>query len=268
MRPLRRLSLESEYFFLGLKNNIPVTYGSGTVCFDQVEVAANIFSSFRQGESTFIYAQLMRAFYQIFGTNSFLVQKFQIGAEENTDALKSGAFWFYHKLGFHPIDKKITKFAEEENRKRQRTKGYRSSTQALEKLATSDMRFSVKGSTTIADKLSLPGLALLMSEYLSENTNTLKQVNEACKTLHINDLSGWTRPERYWFEQFCPLVLHIPDISNWTKSEREELAVLIKAKGSPSEFEYIRRWNKHKGFQKALFALSKKGQKILKKLVD
>jgi hypothetical protein len=268
MKPLRRFPLESEYFFLGLKNNIPITYGSGTICIDQIEVAANIFNSFRQGESVFIYAQLMRTFHQMFKTRSFLVQKFQIGAEENEDALKSGAFWFYYKLGFRPIDKDIAIFAEREDKKRQRVKGYRSPLHVLEKLATSDMRFFVTGKSTPADKLCLPGLALLMSKYRGAESNSPKIVRDVCKVLHIDNFSQWSGAERYWFEQFGPLLMNIPDLSHWTKSELKDLGSLVKSKGRPSELEFIHGLMTHKRFLKVLFSLSKKGQKILPKLME
>jgi hypothetical protein len=276
MKPDRRFALESGYFFIGLKNNIPITYGSGTLCFDQVEAAINIFSSFRQGESALLYSQLMRVFHQVFGTRTFLVEKFQIGAENNEDAIKSGAFWFYYKLGFRPVEPAIAALAESEDKKCQRAPGYRCSTRVLEKLATADMRYFVTGSTTLADKISFCGIALLVSGHLGNGSGSAKEarsktlakaMNDVCRTLRIDDLSKWSVPERFWFKQFTPLVAHIPNLSKWTKSEKQDLVSLIRAKGKPSEVEYIRRWNAHKRFQQALCSLSKEGQKIRKRLI-
>jgi len=275
MKPSRRFSLESTYFFLGLKNNIPITYGSGTLCFDQAEVATNIFESFRQAESALVYAHVMRAFHKLFGARAFLVQKFQIGAEDNEDAINSGAFWFYHKLGFRPIEPAIAAIAKREDRKRHEKRGYRSPAHVLKKLATSDMRYFVTGSTTLANKLCLPGLALLTSKYIGIKADTNKgtqgenqksAVHEVCRLLHIKDETHWTGDERFWLQQFSPLLSQIPNLSKWPKAERKNLVRLIRAKGKAREVEYIRLWIGHKRFQKALCTLSKKGQKTLTQL--
>ena len=276
MKPTRRFSLETDYFFFGLKNNVPVTYGSSAICLDQAEVAINIFSSFRQGESALLYTQVMRAFHQIFGVRAFLVEKFQIGGDDNDDALQSGAFWFYHKLGFRPIDPEVAAFGEQESQKRKARSGYRTSRRGLKRLAESNMRLFVSGSSTLADKVSLPGLGLLVSDYLGVNSTSLKTprskkmeaaVKEVRRLLEIRDLSRWTSGEKFWLREFSPLVVHIPHLERWSAEERRDLAALIKAKGQVSEVDYVLRWNRHGPFIKALCALSKKGTRIRDRLI-
>jgi hypothetical protein len=254
-----------------------VTYGSSVICLDQAEIAVNIFSSFRQGESALLYTQILRTIHQLFGARVFLVEKFQIGGDDNSDALQSGAFWFYHKLGFRPVDPEIAAFAETESQKRQTTPGHRTPLPGLEKLAESDMRLFLSGTKTRADQINLRGLGLLASEYLgirpgqSKSTRSKQMAlarKEAQKLLGIRDLSRWTKDEKFWLGEFSPLVVNIPKLDTWSKQERRDLAALIRAKGKTSELEYVLRWNQHEKFKKALSSLSKKGAKLRARLLS
>ena len=109
--PESRLPLESYYSYLVLKNGIPVGYGGGSLLFDRLELAGNIFESFRQGESAYIFSQVYRTFFHLCGAPYLLVPRYQVGYE-NEEALQSGAFWFYHKLGFRPEDPAVLALAQ------------------------------------------------------------------------------------------------------------------------------------------------------------
>jgi hypothetical protein len=64
------------------------------------------------------------------------VDPYQIG-RENGEAIDSGAFWFYRKLGFRPLDPAAAHLVKREEDNMLRTPGYRSSRRTLEKLAHS-----------------------------------------------------------------------------------------------------------------------------------
>jgi len=51
-----------------------------------------------------------------------------------------------------------------------------------------------------------------------------------------------------------PLVALLP-LERWSSAERRALALLIRAKGAPSEREYVRRFGQHEKLQRALLAL-------------
>jgi hypothetical protein len=55
--------------------------------------------------------------------------------------VQSGAFWFYRKLGFRPVDPKAAALVEREESRMRRTPDYRSSRRTLEKLAQSYILF-------------------------------------------------------------------------------------------------------------------------------
>ena len=46
MDPRHRMPIETTYYFLILKNGVPVSYGCGSVLIDRSEIASNIFPTF------------------------------------------------------------------------------------------------------------------------------------------------------------------------------------------------------------------------------
>ena len=64
------------------------------------------------------------------GRELLLVDPYQIGLE-NPEAIGSGAFWFYRKLGFRPVQPEVLALAEREERRMRKTPGYRSSRRTL-----------------------------------------------------------------------------------------------------------------------------------------
>ncbi len=103
IEPDFRLPLEGYYGFLALKNGVPVSYGGGWELFGTLDFAINIFPSFRQGESPYLATQLLRAYRGIFGMRTVVIDRYQLG-HESAEALRSGSFYFYHRLGFRPRD--------------------------------------------------------------------------------------------------------------------------------------------------------------------
>ena len=97
--PESRLPLDAYYAFLVLKNGVPVSYGGGWYLFETLEIGFNVFESFRHGESAFIAGQVLRAYRQVFPARAVVVDRYQIGYD-NDEALRSGAFYFYQRLGF------------------------------------------------------------------------------------------------------------------------------------------------------------------------
>ncbi|WP_414524234.1 hypothetical protein, partial [Umezakia ovalisporum] len=55
------------------------------------------------------------------------------------DGIKSGAFWFYYKFGFRPIDKSLKTLSTKEDKKIKSGNGYRSAEKTLIQLSESDM---------------------------------------------------------------------------------------------------------------------------------
>jgi hypothetical protein len=94
------------------------------------------------------------------GVNTFVVDPYQIG-HENAEAVESGAFWFYRKLGFRPVEPAVAALVEREEARLHATPGYRSSRRTLEKLAEGYILFEGPGAEPGAwDRFRIRTLAM------------------------------------------------------------------------------------------------------------
>jgi hypothetical protein len=138
--PAWRLPLRAYHAAMFFQNGVPAGYLETLSLFDRAEVGFNLYYTFRDGESAWIYARLLQVTHQMLGVNTIIVDPYQIG-HENDEALDSGAFWFYRKLGFAPAEPAIAGILEREERKIARSPDHRSSRAMLRKLSAGYIRF-------------------------------------------------------------------------------------------------------------------------------
>ena len=137
LTPERRLPIREGFAPLFFRNGVPIGYGDAFVRGQRIEVSFNIFPAFREGESGYCFARLLKLYRQQFGSTIFSIDPYQLGLG-NAEAIASGAFWFYRKLGFRSTDPKAERLARrEEKRKR------RSSATTLRKLGQSAMIYQI-----------------------------------------------------------------------------------------------------------------------------
>ncbi len=134
----RRLPLRAGFAPLLIRNGVPIGYGDAFALCERVEVSLNIFYAFRDGESAFCFAQMLKLYRQLLGSKVFSVDPYQIG-HENEEAIESGAFWFYRKLGFRCADPKIERMARREEARLLVQPTVRTSARTLRKLAKGPM---------------------------------------------------------------------------------------------------------------------------------
>ncbi len=261
--PEFRLPLEGYYGFLALKNGVPVGYGGGGALLDRLECAGNIFESFRQGESIFVFSQVFRTFYQLYGSRLFLLPRYQVG-HENDEALASGAFWFYHKLGFRPEDPGVLRLSEEEHGRIRADPSYRSSRRILEKLAQSDMVFHLPPHDPQACQILQPSdLGLLVSRHIAQRWNgdraaAIRAASErVARCLSTPGWRRWPRAERMALERLAPILVLIPDLADWTPAEKRAVVRIVKARGASKESDYIRLLREHARLSRALCDLTR-----------
>ncbi len=142
MLPEQQLPLETYFGFTFFKNGIPVSYGGIWAFGKRGKLGLNIFEPFRQGESGYILSQLIRVCKQAFGITYFEIEPYQFGLD-NPGGIKSGAFWFYHKFGFRPVDKDLKKLANDEDLKIKKNKNYRSPEKTLLRFTESNVALNL-----------------------------------------------------------------------------------------------------------------------------
>ncbi len=260
--PEFRLPLEAYYSFLVLKNGVPVSYGGGGPLLDRLEIAGNIFETFRQGESVHIFSQVFRTYRQLCGSRYFLVPRYQVGYE-NEEALQSGAFWFYHKLGFRPVERRVLALSQEEQRKIKADPAYRSPRKLLERLAQSDMVLTLEGDEGNPPRdLQQGNIGLLVTREIAQRFAGNHPAALRATTRHVSRIlncSGWRRwpaPQRLAMERLSPILALIPDLDLWASTEKRGLVRIIRAKGAERQAAYIRLLQGHRRLARSLYDLA------------
>ena len=118
------------------KNGVPIGYVEGLSRDANMEVGFNLYYTFRDGETAWLYAMLLKLLREYSALKTFSVDPYQIG-HDNEEAIASGAFWFYRKLGFAPESRDLWSLLSREEHKIDSQPGYRTSASALRKLARS-----------------------------------------------------------------------------------------------------------------------------------
>ena len=110
-----------------------------------------------------LMCQLLRVYRMAFGVDYFEVEPYQYG-RDNPDGIKSGAFWFYHRFGFQPVDKELNLLAQKEAEKIKSKKGYRSSEQVLHRFTESNIALHLSGNKPIRINDIAPKITAMISK--------------------------------------------------------------------------------------------------------
>jgi hypothetical protein len=257
-----RMPLESNFGAMLIRNGMPIGYGVGCMLFDRVEIAINIFPSFRGGESAFIIEKFFHLFYHHFKARLFLVRSYQVG-DDNEEALLSGSFWFYYKLGFRPVDNAVRKLARAESEKIKSRKNYRTSISTLKRLGKSDMFFHIDpGRMTGFKELPLKNLGYIVTRYIADKYNGERRkaietsITHLTGVLPLKNWQRWSEDEKTALRRLAPLIVSIPNLNRWSARDKAGVAEIIRAKGKPRQKGYVLLCNKHKRFREALEALA------------
>ncbi|HSB64379.1 MAG TPA: hypothetical protein VLJ18_09450 [Thermoanaerobaculia bacterium] len=262
--PERRLLLESVYGFLTLKNGVPVGYVLVSALFESSEIAYNVFETFRGGESGRIYGKVLALSRHLFGPDVFTIFPYQLGGYGNPEALDSGAWWFYQKLGFRPRAPHVAKLMEEELARMKADPRHRSTRATLKVLASENLYFHLgKERDDAIGLLELPNVGLRVTDMLARRFGSDRERAEAVLNLEARDLlglrslSGWSQGERLAFRRWAPLVAILPHLARWSLAEKRALAAVVRAKGGRRESDFVRLFDRHRKLRRAIAALAK-----------
>ncbi|HKO43049.1 MAG TPA: hypothetical protein VJU84_07160 [Pyrinomonadaceae bacterium] len=258
--PEVRLPLRAYHAAMFFKNGVPVGYFEGLSLFERMESGFNLYYTFREGETAWLYARTLSIFRHLLGVTSFAIDPYQIGYE-NEEGIESGAFWFYRKLGFRPTTPDVMKLTAREETKLASRRGYRTSPATLRKLAAGPMIFELDQTKTGDwDRFYLRkiGMAVqrLMAERFSGDATSMRDeaVARVSKTLGIRapDLKG-----SWWiaFSDFAVVLLLTGDLDKWSPAEKHLLKEIMKAKAGLAESRYLKLMQKHARLRSALMRL-------------
>lgn len=243
MTPERRLPIESYFGFIVARNRVPMGYGGGWVFFERCEIGVNIFDEFRGGESAFAFAQVIRVYKWLFGATRFCVDPFQFGAG-NREAIHSGAFWFYYRLGFRPIDAKLHTLADEEAGRLRASPRHRTPAPMLRKLARAKLGLSFDEADDQLPELDLTKLGLALTAEIGKRFRGDRRLAEeesarnVMRMLKTGSMRKWSAEERDAFRRLALLMNSLTDVARWPRPVKDKLLKAMRAKGGLRERDY------------------------------
>ena len=255
--PDRRLPLRAYVAGLTLKNGVPINYIEAIGLCEWMEVGFNTFYTFRGGEAGWVYAQVLRCLCHLMGTTCVSVYPYQLG-HENEEAIESGAFWFYRKLGFRPGRPELQKLAEREEQKIAADSKYRTPARTLKRLAAGHVFYELPGSEVGAwDSFSTRNIGLRVSQRMAQDFDgdavlMRKHSKRALERILGVSTSSWKPLDKNGFENLALVLGDAKNLRKWTREEREDLIQIIRAKSNPNEMLYLHLTQWHGRLREAL----------------
>jgi hypothetical protein len=255
MEKERRLALESYIGFMAFLNGWPVAYGGGWLFGHQCTIGVNIYPPYRGGDSARLFAEVMRLYARRFDIKLFTVKPYQFGYK-NPEGLKSGAFWFYYKLGFRPAEPILEQLAASEWKKMRADKTYRCPLKILQRFTLSPLLWRMpgyRGGRVDVDNLSNRVTAMISQQY---EGNRVKAVEDCKKQLLLAGGLRYIMPvdplARQVLENWSLLYASLPGKFHWTAAQKKKFIALIGLKAAGEEIAFIKALQQHKAFWLAL----------------
>jgi hypothetical protein len=262
--PERRLMLETVYGALTLQSGVPIGYVLCAAFLGSVETAYNIFETYRGGEAAHVYGRVLATARLLFGADTFTVMPYQLG-DENDEAIDSGAWWFYQKLGFRPKEPATLALMRRELAAMRRDPKRRSSKATLRRLARECVFWHAgRARRDVIGLVSIGNVGLHVSDLLARRAGGDRVAagreceREAAALLGAGRLAGWSADERIWFGRWAPLVLALR-VERWSERERRALLAVIRAKGGRRESEFARAFAEHRRLRAGILGLARRG---------
>ncbi len=258
--PDRRLPLRAYHAGFTLKNGVPINYIEGISLFEWMEVGFNTFYAYRDGETAWIYSKALHFIHQLTGVTCISVYPYQLG-HENDEAIQSGAFWFYRKLGFRPGRPELLALTRKEEQKMAGDPAHRTSARTLRRLASGHVFYEIgEGPRGLWDAFSTRNLGFAVQRSMAAkfggNAEEMRRSTRAILAQVLNvDLSSWSPVEKCAFENFAFLLPVTPQLTKWTLAEKQALLEIIRAKAAPDETVYLHLLQQHQRLREAVLSL-------------
>ena len=265
--PAKRLPLRAYHAAMIFKNGVPVGYFEGLSIFERMESGFNLYYTFRDGETAWLYAHTLHIFRHLLGVTVFTLDPYQIGYE-NEEGIESGAFWFYRKFGFRPTSPALMKLVVNEEKKIATRSGYRTSARTLRKLAESPMVFELGeagGSSGLSkpgdwDRFQVRNIGLAVQRRMAATNGRDAEEFQSAASKELIDVigtraDGWRYGEISTFRDFAAALSLVADLRQWSDAEKLALAKVIHAKAGLDESNYLKLMQKHARLRQTIIDL-------------
>lgn len=261
--PNRRLPLRAYHAAMIFKNGVPVGYFEGLSLFERIESGFNLYYTFRDGETAWLYARTLNIFRHLLGVTVFTLDPYQIGYE-NEEGIESGAFWFYRKLGFRPTNPDVIRLLSNEERKMATRPGHRTSAQTLRKLAQGSMIFELESNARSRsgdwDRFQIRNIGFAAQRRMAAKYRGNAEKFRAAAVEGLARVLGlstndWRGLKSSALSDFAVALSLVDELSRWNEVEKEALGKIIRAKAVSDESSYLKLMQKHARLRSAMIKL-------------
>jgi hypothetical protein len=256
-----RLPLRAYHAAIMFKNGVPVGYFEGLSICERMESGFNLYYTFRDGETAWLYARILRLMRQLLGVTVFSIDPYQVG-HENEEGIESGAFWFYRKLGFRPVKRELLRLTEAEEARAAKNPRHRTPVARLRKLAAGHMLFSLseKGNNPRWDNFEVRKIGLAVQRRMARDFGGKAEAMRQQSVAGLAESLGknardWSPAHRRSVESLSLVLGMIPDINNWDSQQKKLAQRIISAKAGRDEALYLKLMQKHAALRDALVRL-------------
>lgn len=243
-----RLPLRAAFGTLFARNGVLVGYGDLHAALGRADVSFNVFYAFRDGESAWLYARLLAVCRAVTSAAQLSVDPYQVGLG-NEEAIVSGAFWFYRKLGFRSAEPSLERLARREEALSAASPGRRTPPATLRRLAAAPLLLDVPGETPLLpDTFRLADLGRAAARRfaasgLSADAYAARAARRVSLALGLPRLDG---PAREALLALAPVLTLVPGLAGWPRDAKETLARLVRSKAGRDELRCARLSAKHR----------------------
>jgi hypothetical protein len=258
--PEKRLPLRAYLAGFTVKNGVPINYVECISLFEWTEIGFNTFPAYRDGETAWVYAQHLRLLRQLHGTNAISVYPYQIG-DGNEEAIDSGAFWFYRKLGFRSMNPELEKLAQREEEKIRANPRYRTPARTLRRLSKAHVVYETPEAQPGAwDCFAMRNIGIALQRRMARefggDAEAMRQASVAKIAPLLNLDPQLLAPSvQHTLGDFAMVLSLIPDFPSWTREERYFSGEVISAKSLETEQQYLRLLQRHPRLRAAILKM-------------
>jgi hypothetical protein len=258
--PEKRLPLRAYHAAMIYKNGVPIGYFEGLSLFERMESGFNLYYTFREGETAWLYARTLNVMRCHVGVTAFSLDPYQIGFG-NEEGIESGAFWFYRKLGFRPTRPVLFKLTQKEELRISKSKRYRTSSETLRKLAEGPMILQLnKKQKGDWDRFQLRNIGLAVQQRMSREFGGDAERMRAAAVRRVEQILGiraasFNKTQLRVFSDFAVVLLLVSDLKRWAGEERKLLLRIIRAKATADDASYLRLMQQHDRLRKEIIRL-------------
>lgn len=251
----RRHAIAATYGSLTLRNGVPIGYGQADLVGASAALSFNTFETFRGAEAGYTFARWLAALRGLLGARSFTLEPYQLG-HDNDEAIESGAWWFYAKLGFRPRAAATLRLMHDEQARSQRRARHRTPPATLRELAERPLYFEFDPARP-RPLIALPALGLQIGAALSARSGADREravdelAAEMAQRCSVTSWRAWSVEQREAWRRLAP-VLALLGLRGWRADERRALLPLARAKGGRSERDYLAHYHAHPRLDAAL----------------